>query len=82
MAGYDVGPRTILLFWKYWTCLQMMTEDGGYFAPPLQGYCEVTQGDPLSPTIINVVVGVVIWQWATVVEPTEVEAEGLRETIQ
>ena len=31
----------------------------------------MTQGDPLSPTIFNVVVDAVIFHWVTVVTPTE-----------
>ena len=40
------------------------------------------QGNPLSPTVFNVVVDAVIWHWVTVVAPTEAGAEVLGDTIQ
>ena len=46
----------------------------------------MTQGDPLSPTIFNVVVDALLWHWVTVVAETEDTAdpstEGFRWDIQ
>ena len=44
----------------YWVWLQMEAKAGGHYGPVFQSHHVVTQGDPLSPTIFNVVVGVVI----------------------
>ena len=55
----------------------MVDKAGGYFGRPFKGYREVTQGDPLSPTIFNVVVDAVICHWVTVVTPTEAGTGGL-----
>ena len=40
----------------------------GYFGTTFKGYFGVTQGDPLSLTIFNVVVDMVLQHWVTVVE--------------
>ena len=56
--------------WTYWEQLTMMAKAGGCFRRPFKGYRGVTQEDPLSPTIFNVVVDVVIRHWVTVVTPT------------
>ena len=45
----------------------MVARAGGYYGAAFQGACGVTQGDPLSPTIFNVVVDVVVCNWVTVV---------------
>ena len=38
----------------------MVVRAGGYYGTAFQGAREVTQGDPLSPTIFNVVVDAVV----------------------
>ena len=59
----------------------MVARSGRYFGRPFKGYQDVTQGDPLSPTIFNVVVDTVIYHWVTVVTPTEAGTGGLGLTI-
>ena len=49
----------------------MVDKASRYFGRPFKGYQGVTQGDPLSPTIFNVVVDAVIRHWVTVLTPTE-----------
>ena len=82
LAAYGVGPRTIRLLRKYWDRLTMVARAGGYFGLPLKGYCGMTQGDPLSPTLFNVVVDAFIRHWVTVVDPTKEGMEGLGLSIQ
>ena len=50
----------------------MVFRCGGYFRRLFKGYRGVTQVNPLSPTIFNVVVDAVISHWVTVVTPTDV----------
>ena len=45
----------------------MVARAGGYYRAALQGAHGVTQGDPLSPTIFNVVVDAVVRNWVAVV---------------
>ena len=49
----------------------MVVRAGGYFFTSFMGYCGVTQGDPLSPTIFNVVLDEVLRYWVTMVKYTE-----------
>ena len=49
----------------------MVAKAGGYFRRPFKGYQGFTQGDPLSPKILNVVVDAVICHRVAVVIPTE-----------
>ena len=44
----------------------MVARAGGYYGAAFTGARGVTQGDPLSPTIFNVVVDAVVRHWAMV----------------
>ena len=43
----------------------MVAQAGGYYGTAFKGGIGVTQGDPLSPTIFNVVVDAVVRHWVT-----------------
>ena len=45
----------------------MVDQLGRYYGLALQGFQGVTQGDPLSPTIFNVVVDSVVRHWIMLV---------------
>ena len=45
----------------------MVAMTGGYYGAAFQGARGVTQGDPLSSTIFNVVVDAVVQHWVAVV---------------
>ena len=55
----------------------MVDRAGGYYGTAFGGERGVTQGDPLSPTIFNVVVDAVVRHWVNGVME---EAEARRET--
>ena len=67
LAAYGVGPWAIRLLRRYWNRHMMVARAGGYYCAPFKGFRGVTQGDPLSPTIFNVVVDAVLCHWVTVV---------------
>ena len=55
----------------------MVARAGEYFGTGFKGERGMTQGDPLSPTIFNVVVDVVVRQWVTL-EVEEAETRPFR----
>ena len=55
----------------------MVARAGGYYGTGFKGARGVTQGDPLSPTIFNVVVDAVIRHWVTLAVE-EAEKRGYR----
>ena len=50
----------------YWDGITMVAREGRYCSTPFKGSRGVTQGDPLSSTILNMVADAVIRHWATV----------------
>ena len=64
--GYGVGPQACQLLQTYWRRLTIVARVSGYYWAAFQGYRGVTQGDPLSPTIFNMVVDAVVRQWVGV----------------
>ena len=65
LEGYGVGPRACRILQTYWGRLSMVARAGRYYGGAFKGARVVTQGDPLSPTIFNVVVDVVVRYWVT-----------------
>ena len=76
LEGYGVGPRSRRLLQTYCRRFRMVARAGGYYSTAFQGVRGVTQGDPLSPTIFNVVVEMVVRHRVTVmVEGAEERGE-------
>ena len=71
IGKYALRFPTLRLLRTYWDWLTMVARAGGYFGLPFKGYCRVMQGEPLSPTLFNVVMAAVIRHWVTVVATTE-----------
>ena len=63
LEGYGVGPGARRLLQNYWCRLTMAARAGGYYRKAFKGARGVTQGDPLPPTIFNVVVDAVVRHW-------------------
>ena len=60
LEGYGVGPGARRLLRNYWRRLTMAARSGGYYGAAFKGERRVTQGNPLSPTLFNVVVDAVV----------------------
>ena len=75
LDGYGVGTQARGLLKTYWRRLTMVARAGRYYRTAFGGERGVTKGDPLSPTIFNVVVDVVVQHWVTGVI-AEAEAQG------
>ena len=67
LKGYFMVPQACRLLQTYWRRLTMVARAGGYYRAAFKGSRGVTKGDPLSPTIFNVVVYVVVRNWMTVI---------------
>ena len=77
LKGYRVGDRVRRLLWEYWDKTTIVARAGGYYGKGYKGGRGVTQGDPLSCTIFNVVVDAVVRHWVTITV-TEAETRGER----
>ena len=65
LEGYGAGPQSRRLLQTYWSHLTMVARAGGYYRTALQVLHRVRQGDPLSPTIFNVVADALLRHWVT-----------------
>ena len=63
LEGYGVSLNARRLLKTYWRRLTMVARAGGYYGKAFKGARGVTHGNPLSPTIFNVVVDAVVQQW-------------------
>ena len=80
LEGYEVGPRAWRILQAYWEKTTMVARAVGYYGEAFKGAPGVTQGDPLSPTIFNVVVDAVVRHWVTMLlEEAEKRGERRKE---
>ena len=66
LKGYGVGDRVQRLLREYWDKTTMVARAGGYYGKGFKRGGGMTQGNPLSPTILNVVVDAVVRHWFTI----------------
>ena len=66
LKGYGVGERVRRMLKVYWERTTVVARAGSYYGKGFKGGRGVTQGDPLSPTIFNVVVDAVVRHWLTI----------------
>ena len=80
LKGYGVGGRVRKMLREYWERRTMVARAGSYYRKGFKGKRGVTQGDPLSPTIFNVVLDAVVRHWLTIaVKEAEKRGERGRE---
>ena len=53
-------PQSHRICCKYWNTLWMLDHAGGYYGTDFKDFKGATQGDPLPPTILNMVVDAVV----------------------
>ena len=63
LKGYGVGDRVRRLLTVYWERTTMVARAGRYYRKGFKGERGVTQGNPISPTIFNVVMDAVVRHW-------------------
>ena len=78
LKGYGVGEIVRRLLREYWNKSMMVARAGGYYEIGFKGGRGVTQGDPLSSTIFNLVADAVVRHWV-MLTVTEAETRGERE---
>ena len=61
IVGYGFIPRMKRILRYYWYNFSMMDRVGCCYGNPFKGHQSVTMGVPLSPTIFNMLVDVVIF---------------------
>ena len=63
LIAYRVRLWTERLLCRYLEGLTIVARAGRYYGAPFKGSKGVTQGNPLSPTIFNMVLDTVICHW-------------------
>ena len=63
LDGYGVGPNTLQYIKSVWEKLIFVPKQAGCYSDSFEVDCGVTQGDPDSPIIFNVIVDAVLRQW-------------------
>jgi hypothetical protein len=60
LEAYGVGPNTLRLLRNYWEQMWLTARQSDYYGRSFTATRGLTQGDPLSPTIFNMVVDAMI----------------------
>ena len=81
LEKYGVGECTLRLLRTYWDNQQLVARQAGYHGEPFSASRGVTQGDPLSPTIFNIVVDAVVRYWLSLVLDGTESDDGLGRSV-
>ena len=60
LCEYGLGPRLQRLLQRYWGVQRVVPNPGKYYGRPFITGRVVTQGDPVSPTLFNIIVDAVV----------------------
>ena len=60
---YGTGPHTGGILEEFWECQEVVTGKNRYHGPHLQATRGTTQGGFIFPTLFNIVVENVVWNW-------------------
>ena len=71
LEGHRVGPRYCRLLHTHWDRLKTVARLGRYYGTAFRCFWGMTQWDPLTPTIFNVVVDTVVCHWISLVAEGE-----------
>jgi len=83
LEGYGVGGHIRRLLQHYWENQKLVARQGGYYGDPFSAGRGVTQGDPLSPTLFNILVDAIVREWLRTTCPAAAGVEGFgREAIR
>jgi hypothetical protein len=77
LEGYGTGRRIVRLLSNYWKKQRIVAKASGYHGDPFGATRGVTQGDPVSPTIFNIVVDAVVRCWLSQVCGADAALSGL-----
>eukprot|EP00978_Attheya_sp_CCMP212_P005927 scaffold13219_cov61-Attheya_sp.AAC.3 len=75
--GYFQSCLVVRLLTAYWSKQKITAKASGYHEEPFTATPGVTQGDPVSPTIFNIVINVVVCYWLSLVCREDITANGL-----
>ena len=71
-----MGPWALRLMKSFWDNEVLVCRVAGYYGRPFKSECGVTQGAPLSPTIFNLMVDVIVREWVFQMEAAGFETWG------
>lgn len=63
LKAYGVGPRIRRVLVAFWDNHFVVPRQNGYYGRSFRAFCGVIQGDPVSPTLFNILVDAVVRAW-------------------
>jgi hypothetical protein len=77
LEAYGVGPLTRTLLQNFWEAQRFVARQGEYYGRPFRAGRGLTQGDPMSPILFNVVCDAIIRAWLRDVLPGSEATTGI-----
>jgi hypothetical protein len=73
LERYGVGDRVLQLLRQFWKQEKIVARQAGMYGKPFRAGRGVTQGDPLSPTIFNIVIDAIVRVWSKRVQSSHAD---------